>query len=297
MTMTDQNILVRGRLVRVASLESDGIDAPHDPAAVIRALRTSGPRADIFTFVETLPHTKPRFDYSMEWDNHAALPVSSFEHWLTKQIDFKVRNKVRKGEKNGLSVREVPFDDALVRGISAIYNETPVRQGKKFWHYGKNLETVRNENSTFLDRSILIGAFVGDDLVGFLKMVVDKDRGQAGVMQILSMLRHRDKAPTNALIAQGVRSCAERGIPYFVYSNFSYGKKLRDSLADFKEANGFRRIEIPRYYIPMTVLGRAAFGLGFHHRLAERLPEPVLAHVRKVRSLWYARKFQMREAV
>ena len=45
-------------------------------------------------------------------------------------------------------------------------------------------------------------------------------------MQIVSMVGHQDKAPTNALIAQAVRSCAERGIPYLWYANMSYGKKL-----------------------------------------------------------------------
>ena len=36
-------------------------------------------------------------------------------------------------------------------------------------------------------------------------------------MHILSMVSHRDKAPTNALIAQAVRSCADRSIPHLVY--------------------------------------------------------------------------------
>jgi hypothetical protein len=289
MQIGGNNMLVRGRLVRVGRLESDGLDLPIDMTAVIDDVRArSG--IDVFTFVQLLPHTDVQFDYSMEWDNVAALPVSTFEHWMTKQIDFKVRNKVRKGEKNGLSVREVAFDDELVAGISRIYNETPVRQGKAFWHYGKDLATVKRENSTFLDSSILIGAFVDNQLVGFLKMVVDRAGGQASVMQILSMVQQRDKAPTNALIAQGVRSCAARRVPYLIYANFSYGKKERDSLADFKEANGFQKIEIPRYYVPITLKGKAALPLGLHHRIAERIPAPVLARVRKLRSLWYDRK-------
>jgi hypothetical protein len=289
-TIADRDVIVRGRLVRVAALESDGLIFPANVASVVDDIRTARAGIDVFTFVQILPRTKPEFSYRMEWDNAAALPVSTFEHWFTKQIDFKVRNKVRKGEKKGLTVREVTFDDALVQGISRIYNETPVRQGKAFWHYGKDLETVRRENSSFLENSIIIGAFVGDELVGFLKMVVDADGGQASVLQILSMIQHRDKAPTNALIAQAVRSCAARGIPYFVYANFSYGKKERDSLAEFKEANGFHRIEIPRYYVPLTIKGRLALRLGLHHRLAERIPGPVLERARQVRRYWYARK-------
>ena len=59
---------------------------------------------------------------------------------------------------------------------------------------------------------------------------------QAGMMHIVSMIRHRDKAPTNALVAEAVRSCANRGISFFgAASNFAYGKKERSSLSDFKE--------------------------------------------------------------
>jgi hypothetical protein len=271
----------------VGSLESDGIDFPADPAAFLGHVQSTLNTIDVFTFVQTLPYTQPRFGYQMEWDNCAALSISTFDHWWTKQIDRKVRNMVRKGEKNGLMVREVGFDDGFVSGIVDIYNESPVRQGKRFWHYGKDFETVRRDNSTFLERSILIGAFVGRRLVGFLKLVVDQDRQQAQVMQIVAMLKYRDRAPTNALIAQAVRSCADRKLPYIVYSKFSYGEKRRDSLADFKKSNGFKRIEMPRYYVPLTLRGRLAMRLGLHHRLSERIPEPLVRGIRRVRGLWY----------
>ena len=106
-------------------------------------------------------------------------------------------------------------------------------------------------------------------------------------MQILSMIRHRDKAPTNALIAQAVRSCAERGIPVLVYANFAYGNKERDSLSDFKQHNGFQRIDVPRYYVPLTLAGRAALRLGLHRDGVDQIPEPVLVHLRKMRSVWH----------
>jgi len=229
----------------------------------------------------------------MEWDNLAVLAVSTFDHWWTRQINDKTRNMVRRAENKGVAVREVLFDDALVQGISAIYNESPIRQGKPFWHYGKDLETVRMENATFLDRSAFLGAFLGDSLIGFAKLVSSEDQGQAALMQILSMIHHRDKAPTNALIAQVVRDCAARGIPYLVYSKFSYGKKQRDPLSDFKHHNGFQRIELPRYYIPLTRTGWVALRLSLHHRLADHIPEPVLIQLRKLRSLWHRRRLQV----
>jgi hypothetical protein len=111
-------------------------------------------------------------------------------------------------------------------------------------------------------------------------------------MNIVPMIQHRDKAPTNALIAEAVRSCAERGIRFLVYSNFAYGKKQRDSLSDFKERNGFKRIDLPRYYVPLTRTGSAAFRLGLHKKFADHLPERLLAKLRELRNNRNMRKLQ-----
>ena len=189
-------------------------------------------------------------------------------------------------------IREVPFDDALLHGIWKIYNECPVRQGRPFSHYGKNLETVRREEATYLDSSVFITAFLGDEIIGFIKMVSDETRSQAGLMNIVSMIQHRDKAPTNALVAQAVRSCADRGISHLVYANFAYGKKQPDSVADFKERNGFLQINVPRYFVPLTAIGRAALRLRLHHPLVDLVPEPLVAKLRGYRNAWYGRKFQ-----
>ena len=245
MQVGGRDFQIHGALLRIARLAADRYDSVDDPEATREMLLASGRRIDLFTFMQQLPDTSPKYAYPMEWDNVAALRVSTFDHWWTKQINTTARKAVRRAEKKGIVVREVPFDDALVRGISAVYNECPVRQGKPFWHYGKDLETVRRENGTFLERSIFIGAFLEENLVGFAKLVCDSDWRQAGLMQILSMIRHWDKAPAKALIAQAVRSSAERKIGYLVYGHFTYGKKPRDNLAYFKQLNGFLRIELP----------------------------------------------------
>ena len=80
-----------------------------------------------------------------------------------------------------------------------------------------------------------MGAFVGDTMIGFIKLTVDGDRNQACMVHILSMIQHNDKAPTNALIAQAVRYCAEHKIPYLVYEHFNYGNKQGDSLSRLKK--------------------------------------------------------------
>jgi hypothetical protein len=284
--------LIEGKLIRIARLDAEGYDFVEDPEAVLKTLRDARDRVDLFSFIQKLSDPTPRYNYPMEWDNLAAMKISTFEHWMAHQVDFKVRNKVRKATKTGVVVREVPFDEELIKGISAIYNEVPVRQGKSFWHCGKDFEAVRRMNGTFLSRSIFLGAFLEEKLIGFVKLVTSEDRTQAGLMQIISMMQCRDKAPTNALIAQAVRSCAERNISHLWYANFSYGNKKSDSLADFKRYNGFKKVELPRYYVPLTTIGRIALRLDLHRSLANWIPEPIAATYRELRSSWYARRFR-----
>ena len=292
MKIGGKDIKIQGRLVRIARLDADKYKFLDDPGALLEDLRKCGTRIDLVTFMQRLPESTPKYDYPMEWDNLAVLPVSTFEYWWTHQIRFKARNKARQAEKKGVTLREVPFNDVLVQGIREIYNECPVRQGRPFSHYGKDIETVRREEATFLDSSIFIGAFLGTKLIGFAKLVADETRTQVGLMNIVSMIQHRNKAPTNALIVQAVRSCAERGIPYLVYSNFAYGKKQWDGISEFKESNGFKRIDLPRYYVPLTRIGTAAFRLGLHRKFADHLPEPLIGKLRELRNAWYNRKLQ-----
>lgn len=288
MRILDKTVQVRGRALRVARI-AEGYEFTDDPHAFVAELARAGQRIDLFTFVDRLSQRTPRFEYSTEPDNFAVITVSTYDRWFNEQLNRKTRNMVRKAEKSGVTVREVPFDDELVAGISVINNETPIRQGRPFWHYGDDLDTVRRENGSFADRSIFIGAFLEAQLIGYIKMTCDETRTQGGLMQIVSMIKHRDKAPTNLLVAQAVRSCAERQIPYLWYARFSYGKKKQDTLADFKQHNGFERIDVPRYYVPMTMAGRVALRLGLHQSLSDRLPEPLLNKYRDVRNRWYER--------
>ena len=293
----NKEIRISGRLLRIARLDADLYHFLSDPEPMIERLRNSHERIDLFTFMQGLPETEPKYSYPMEWDNLAVLPISTFENWWNEQINPKTRNRARLAEKKGAVVREVQFDEKLARGIWEIYNECPVRQGRRFPHYGKDLETVYKDAATYLDYSTFIGAYHGEDLIGFIKMVADERGVQAGLMNILSKMEHKDKSPTNALLAQAVRSCADRGISYLVYANYGYGNKSQDSLSDFKERNGFQRVDLPRYYVPLTRFGSVALRMGFHHRLTDRLPESIAEKLRELRRHMYNRKVQLpREA-
>src|SRR6266478_6174177 len=285
-----RELVVEGGVCRIAHLDADDYKFLNDPEPVLAELRKSNMRIDLFTFLQKLPDTSPQYASPMEWDNMAVLPVSTFEHWWTEQIGNKTRNMARQAQKKGVVVREAPFDDELVRGIWEIYNECPVRQERLFPHYGKSVAQVREMSATYLDSSIFIGAYDSGKLIGFIKLVVDDTGTQAGMMHIISMLQARDKAPTNALVAHAVRSCAERKIPHLVYSKFAYGKKTQSSLSDFKERNGFQRVDIPRYYVPLTSWGKIALSMGLHHKVTDHLPESLVAKLRSLRSAWYQRK-------
>ena len=291
MKISGKDIKIQGRFVRIACIDGDKYTFPADPVEFLSYLRSCGRRIDIFTFLQKLPNTSPMYPYPFEDDNLAVLQVSTFENWWSKQIKSYPRNRARQAEKRGVVMREVPYGDDLIRGICRIYNETPIRQGRKFPHYGMTPERARQYAGTFLDRSIYIGAFLGDEMIGFIKLTMDESHTQAALVHILSMAKHKDKAPTNALIAEAVKACATRNVSYLIYENFTYGNKIGDGLSRFKEVNGFQRINTPRYYVPLTSLGRIALRLGLQHRFSERIPESIARRFRELRKLWYDYRF------
>lgn len=290
MQVCGREVVVRGRFVKIASLDGEKYLFLDNPAPAIESLRSSGIRADLFTFLQRLPDSTPKFEFPFEIDNLAAMPITTYDNWWSNQIRSYARNRARQAEKRGVTLRQIPFDDETARGIWEIYNECPIRQGKRFPHYGTSLETVHRMSATFLDTSIFIGAFFEGKMIGFAKLVADQTWTQANLMHILSLVSHKEKAPTNALIAHSVRACAERGIKYLVYQNFVYGQKKHDGLSEFKQDNGFQRFDVPRYYLPLNRWGSMALAAKLHHAVADRLPEPLANALRDMRTAWYRSK-------
>jgi hypothetical protein len=272
-----RTLVVSGKWIRMAQVKDEEVVegvSVEDPKSFIRKLRESKLKADVFTFAQRPPQIASKYDYHLEWDNWAALSTTSFKDWWENRLPQESRKNVRRAAKRGVTVRVVPFDDELVRGIHRIYNETPVRQGRRFWHFGKDLETVRRGLSTYLDRSTFIGAYWRQELIGFLKMV--RVNRIATLFHILSMNAHYDKRPMNALIAKAVEFCEQDDISHFVYGRFIYGNKQQSSLVEFKRRNGFEQINFPRYYVPLTVKGEAFVRLKLYRGFGGVLPEPIL---------------------
>jgi hypothetical protein len=272
--------LTRGP-VKVISLEDEWYEDVRDPEAVIDVLKAQrDPIADVLTFWQRLPDIKPRYQYHQEWDEIAALSSKSYHEWFNQGIKPRVRSQIRRAEKEGVVVRRTEFDDEFVRGMTLIFNEAPIRQGRRFWHYGKDFETVKRQFSRFIHREHMIGAYLRDEMIGLIML------GNAGTFgltgQIISSIRHRDKATNNVLVAKAVEVCATLGLEHLVYLFWS-----DDSLGEFKRRCGFEKTLVPRYYVPLTPKGRLALKLGAHRGWKAMLPPGIIASLRRLRFRWY----------
>jgi hypothetical protein len=225
----------------------------------------------------------------MDWDNVAAIRLDNPEDWWENRLPQETRKNVRRSAKRGVVVRVASLDDDLIRGIVAINNESPIRQGKPFPHYGKDPEAVRKDYSSFRDRSEFIGAYSGDELIGFIQII--RMGKIAGILEILSKTSHYDKRPANALIAKAVEHCAEKGISYLTYGKYCYGNKRDNPLTEFKRRNGFEETLVPRFYVPLTALGKISVAFRLHRGLLGILPEPLIYPLLGLRRIWYRLAF------
>jgi hypothetical protein len=282
---------VAGTFVKVARLENEWFVDIDDPDAVIADLQSGRHgRVDLLTFWQRPATATPPFPYYSEPQYVASLPISTYDNWWTTQIDGKTRNLVRKAEKKGLVIRVTAFDQELVDGITRIFNETPVRQGRKFLHYGKSADRVREEMADRPHMSVFIGAYFEEQLVGFVKLLLLKE--YAMMVEIISLIAHRDKSPNNALVAAAVRECANRNMPFLLYSTWVEG-----TLGSFKSNNGFQSVAMPRYYVPLNLAGQAALRMGLHHGAWSLLPEKARDGLKALRARWYARASRSHQAV
>jgi hypothetical protein len=284
-------VVVNGKFLKVAEVFDEywlKVDTLPEPRHVLQQLCEAHHDVDLFTFTQRVPDTAPKFDFHMELDNVAVIPVSSYDTWFREQISSASRRNIRASEKKGVVVRAVQYDEKYIQGIMSIYNESPIRGGRKYWHYGKGFAAVETENGTYRERSTFLGAYVKDEMVGYMKIVWDTHT--AAIMQILSKLEFRETRPNNAFLSEAVKLCAEKKIPYLLYERFVYGNKTESTLTRFKRENGFIGMDIPRYYVPLTLKGRLALKLGLCKDPKDMIPEWARTRLLDIRDKWYARR-------
>jgi hypothetical protein len=290
---SNRQLVITGRWLKTASVVEESLlegETFPDPERFVKTFRQSGVKADIVTFAEKLPNTQPRYPYYWEWSNLATIPITAYATWLKNQVEHDVRSAIKKAARLGVVVKTAEFDDAFLRGVKAIYDESPVRQGTRFWHYQKDLKTIKNETSSYLDRSTFLGAYLENQLIGFLQLVF-LGNVEAVVFHVIALKKFARLKPSNALIAKAVELCEQRGIAYMTYARYVY-RDPQSSLTEFKRRNGFQKFLLPRYYVPLTPKGKMAIKLRLHRPLADWIPSPVLALVRNLRELYLRWRFQ-----
>jgi hypothetical protein len=278
----DWSILLKGRAIKVATLRGEWYVDVDDPELSAQRLRNLRAKPDIFSFWQRLPEVDPCHSYFMEWDNVTAIRVTTYEDWLANQAD---KRPLKKSKTKGVEVRVVPFGDELLRGISSIFNEAPIRQGKPMRHYGKTPEMLRGEYLPEVERTYFLGAFLNGEIIGFLMLV--HAGSYLNISQIMSKLEHWDKSPNNALIAKAVEICAEQKVPYLVYTKYY----KYQGVTEFKRRNGFQRINLPRYFIPITWRGKFALHFRLHKGVKGLLPDFVIGWLLALRTKWYSLRY------
>lgn len=281
----NKHLVVQGRFLTIARLKDEWYESVGDPDVVISALCASNLKPDLFTFWQRLPEMTPKYRYHCENETLSAIPLKTFQHWWNTQIKSDTRKKAKRAEKRGIEIKVVPLDDVFVRGVMEIFDETPVRRGKPFWHYGKSFETLKEELSRDIATSKFIGAYEGETLIGFVKLVCAPGRF-ANPGLIVSKLEARKKYVNNALIAKSVELCCQDGLPYLTYTKWRRGTQ-----AEFLTRHGFERTSVPRYWIPLTRKGKIALKLGFHRNIRTRVPDKLMGTILSLRSAFYNRVY------
>jgi hypothetical protein len=288
--IAQQTFVMTGSAIKIVKIHQEWFQDVENPDIIVQVLREFDINADLFTFIQRLPDVNPLFSYYREDERVTALPIQSYNHWLERQITSETRKKIKRATKREVDIRIVSFDEGLVRGISNIFNESPIKQGKRAWHYGKDSDTVRRDIGLDLENCEFVGAYYKGELIGILKLFCAQKVAEPVI--IATMYKFRDKYLNNALIAKAVEICASKGIPYIVYGSWRRGDQ-----AEFLRRHGFEKMTVPRYYVPLTTKGKLGLALNLHIGIKDRLPEKLMLHLIELRRQWYLRRYRVPENV
>jgi hypothetical protein len=236
-------------------------------AELIAILKNSG--SDFFTFIQRTfieGHNEFPLPFTKQYENIAIMPIKSFDDWWINVLGKKERQSVKKANKSGIEVRRIHINDEFLFGVQKIYNESEFREGRRYSGFGLSLNNLRDKFENIGD-SEMLGAYFNSELVGILWLAFGDNA--AMFRSFVSLMKHRDKCPNNALIAAAVKRCAERQVTSLVYGNH-YG--FLPSLDQFRSRQGFKKCPVPRYVFPLTWKGQLALNAGLHRGLQYSLP-------------------------
>jgi GNAT acetyltransferase-like protein len=275
-------------LVRTLRLREEILDEIADPEGLRATCRSRRIPADILTFTQHIPDLVPRHQYSMTWDNLAVLPISTHDTWLRTQTRKNTRKRVRKLDAIGVSVAVRELDEPFAAEMKQVFDETPIRRGRKYPYYQMSAAEILRAWSPDVHRCDFLACYHEHELIGFIKLLYGKHFARAS--GTVTKIAHRNHSPMNALISAAVRICEERGIPNLIYGKYVYGKRGTDGLAEFKRHNGFQKVAIPRYFVPLTTRGQVGLSLGLHRGLKHYAPAVLVRLVGDLRDWWNNRR-------
>jgi hypothetical protein len=268
------SIIVQGTWLKLARIHDEAWleNEMQDPSACVTALKAAenkAMRADIFTFTQKPGEGQPTLKYAFEPESIAVACCANFKQWW-ESLPQESRKNVRRSQKRGVVVSVQPFGDALLKGIWEVNQASPSRQGKRNYYHGRGIEQLKKDYSAFVDRSDFVCAYLGDEMVGFAKLVY---RGKvASILNFTPNQNHADKRVANAMMAKAVEICEGKGISYLTYGMYNYGNKQDSPLREFKIRNGFEEVKVPRFYIPLNPWGELCLKLKLHRGMLQVLP-------------------------
>src|SRR5580658_4144138 len=77
-----RTLIATGKWIKTAAIRDEQVvegEPVKDLATFIAALGKSGLKADVLTFFQRPPDVTPKFKYHFEWDNYAAVPITTFQ--------------------------------------------------------------------------------------------------------------------------------------------------------------------------------------------------------------------------
>ena len=154
------NIIVTGKWLKTALVAAEEwleteLENPESCVSKLKEQESGTLNADIFTFTQKIPGSLPKYLYPMESDSIAAVHLMSFKDWWDK-LPQESRKNVRRSQKRGVVVTVRNLDEDLIKGIIGVNNDSPVRQGRPYAHYGKTFDQVKKDQSSYLDRSAFV---------------------------------------------------------------------------------------------------------------------------------------------
>ena len=279
MLINKTEISVSGRMVRIARVRHEWFEFLDNPPAFIEELRRADV-ADVATFLQEAHVERPTWSYLQQTTHASVLSFKNFDDWW-KGLKDKARNQARKAQKTGVELRPARLDDDFLRGVKAIYDESPLRQGRKFTHYGKDLAEIREDLSSFPECTTFTGAYHDGRLIGFVKLF--EGNRIMRIVHIIATFADRDKCPMDALMVRAVEMAGQKGIFHLHYGDWAHG-----GLGAFRLKYGFERHDCPRYFVPLNGRGALSLKLGLHRRFRDRIPQIWKTRAAGLRGKWNA---------